>query len=35
MIALSAARGALVFDLPQQDVGARVDVDTVVTRGDR
>lgn len=35
MIALSAARGALVFDLPQQDVGARVDVDTVVTKGDR
>ncbi len=35
MIALSAARGALVFDLPQQDVGARVDVDTAVTKGDR
>ena len=35
MIALSAARGALVFDLPQQDVGARVDVDTVVSKSDR
>ena len=35
MIALSAARGALVFDLPQQAVGARVDVDTAVTKGDR
>jgi photosystem II stability/assembly factor-like uncharacterized protein len=35
MIALSAARGALVFDLPQQDVGRRVDVDTTVTKGDR
>ena len=35
LIALSAARGALIFDLPQQDLGARVDVDNVVTKGDR
>ena len=27
MLALSAARGVLVFDLPQPDVGARVDAD--------
>jgi photosystem II stability/assembly factor-like uncharacterized protein len=35
IIALSAARGALVFDLPQPDVAARVDVDNVVTKSDR
>ena len=35
IIALSAARGALTLDLPQQDVGVRAGVNNAVSKGDR
>jgi len=35
LIALTSARGALVFDLPQQDVSSRIDVETTLSKSDR